>query len=277
MTPGTAVEPAASSEVAALDPALQEAIAAQNAALDQSGLTVQTPILKIGQATTKEVRAEEAEQGEFINSATGEALGTKVEFIITNYHLGRFASDKDSGRAFTASGETIPAHWAPLVGEEFVGTPFSEYPDAEEQFKERVNAGDIKWGSGPLVSTTHNYTGLVVIEGEEGAEDDLVPARLSLQRTNVRAAGKIKTLLGSFRNKAWWEKTFVLTTEKHSYTRGDSYLLVPALGRKTTPDEKQAAVELFQASMQGRVSDNAETAEAPGQTVEPDAKGGLGL
>lgn len=170
----------------------------------------------------------------------------------------------------------IPAHWADLVGEEFVGTPFEEYPDAEEQFKKRVNAKEIPWGKGPLISTTHVFTGLALVEDIESGEVELQPVRLSLQRTNVPAVKKWMTLKQSkLRNKPFWDKTFVLETEKKSYDKGMAYNLKVSVGRDTTKEEKDAAVSLAQAVMAGRVADNAEGAvDAP---VAPDAKGGIDL
>lgn len=238
----------------------------------------QTPILKIGEALTREVQAGEAEAGEFIDTRRGESIGTKCEFITSYFQLGRFASDRESGRAYTAFGTTIPAHWADLVGEEFVDTPFDEYPDAEEQFKARVNRKEIEWGKGPLVSTTYNFTGLVIVPAVEGSddEDEVRPVRLSLKRTNVPSAKKMLTLLRAG-NKPFWEKVLDLGTEKKSYDRGASHLLVVKQGRPTTPEEKAQAAKLALATALGRVTDNQAAAEGPSATVEPDANGGLGV
>lgn len=235
----------------------------------------QTPILKIGQPLTREVQAEQAEPGEFINTLTGDALGDKLGFIIAFYQKGRFAADRDSGRAYVAFGDTIPEAWEPLVGEEFVGTPFAEYPDAEERYKARVNAKEIEWGKGPLVSTTHNFTGLAIVAGPEGSDepDELQPVRLSLQRTNMPAVRKLLTLKkASLRNRPFWDKVFDLGTEKRNFDRGAAHLLTVRLGRDTTAEERLAAVELAQAVVQGRVSAN--DAAGEDKPVEPDSKGG---
>ena len=162
------------------------------------------------------------------------------------------------------------------MGEEFVGTPFAEYPDAEEQYKRRVNNKEIPWGKGPLISTTHVFTGLALVEDIETGEVELQPVRLSLQRTNVPAVKKWMTLKQSkLRNRPFWDKTFVLETEKKSYDKGMAYNLKVSVGRDTTADEKEAAVALAQAVLAGRVADNADGAvDAP---VEPDAKGGMDL
>jgi hypothetical protein len=111
--------------------ALQEtadALAAQQESEYDDDEVLSTPILKVGQALTKEVTEGEAEAGEFINTLTNEGLGDTVEFIPAYYNKGRFASDKKTGRSFVAFGPEIPDNWADLVGEKFVGTPFAEYP-----------------------------------------------------------------------------------------------------------------------------------------------------
>jgi len=240
----------------------------------------QTPILKIGQPLTKEVRAEQAEAGEFINTLTGEGVGDKIGFIVSYYQKGRFAADRDSGRAYVAFGDTIPEAWEPLVGDQFVGTRFDEYPDAEETYKERVNNKEIEWGKGPLVSTTHNFTGFAVVspvEGE-GDEPELQPVRLSLQRTNMPAVRKLLTLKkASLRNRPFWDKVFDLSTSRKQFTKGTAFLLEVKLGRDTTSDERAQAVELAQAVASGRVTDNAATAAADERGAEPEAKGGLGV
>lgn len=234
----------------------------------------QTPILKIGQGLTKEVQAGDAEPGEFINTLTGESLGTKVSFIVSFYQKGRFATD--DGRAYVAFGDTIPEAWADLVGESFVGTPFAEYPDAEEVYKERVNKKEIEWGKGPLVSTTHNFTGLALVETEDG--DDLQPVRLSLQRTNMPAVRKLLTLKkAALRNKPFWEKVFDLSTYKKDFQRGSAHLLDVKLGRATTAEEKAAAVDLAQAVVAGRVASNDAQADENAKPVEPEAQGGLAV
>lgn len=234
-----------------------------------------TPILKIAQPLTREVQADEAEVGEFINTLTGEGIGDAVEFVVAYYQRGRFGADRKTGRAYVAFSADIPSAWGDLVGDEFVGTPFTEYPDAEERYKARVNNKEIEWGSGPLVSTTHNFTGLAIVPGLEGDdEDDLQPVRMSLQRTNMPSVRKIMSLKkGMMRNRPFWDKTFQFGTEKKAFDRGAAYLLTVKLGRETTAEEKALAVELAQAVTAGRVSDN------QGSNVEkteaPDAKGGL--
>ena len=237
------------------------------------------PILKIGQPLTKEVQAEQAEAGEFINTLTGDGVGTKIGFIVSYYQKGRFAADRDSGRAYVAFGDEIPASWSDLVGEEFVGTPFDEYPDAEETYKERVNRKEIPWGKGPLVSTTHNFTGLALVDSVDPDEEpELQPVRLSLQRTNMPAVRRILSLKrAAMRNRPFWDQVFDLGTEKKQFDRGAAHLLTVKLGRPTTSEERAVAAEVAVTVAAGRVVDNQAQAEAASKPVEPDAKGGLAV
>lgn len=239
---------------------------------------VQVPIFKIGQGLTREVQDGEAEAGEFIDTLEGAGVGTKIGFIVSYFQKGRFAADRDSNKAFVAFGDTIPDNWAPLVGEEWVGTPFAEHPDAEETYKERVNNKEIPWGKGPLISTTSNFTGFAVIPSVDPDEpDELRPARLSLQRTNNKVVGKWTSLKRSaLRNKPFWDMVFDLGTVKEQYTRGVAYNLTVAKGRPTTPEERALAVELARTVAAGRVNDNSATA-VDEKAPEPEAKGGLGV
>ena len=230
---------------------------------------------------TKEVKDGDVDSGEFLNTLTGESYGNKVNFVVAFYQKGRAASSRD-GRYFVAIGtDVIPEAWAdhPDVGEEFVGTPFSEFPDAEERYKERVNAGEIEWGKGPLVSTTYNYTGLVLptsIDGED-VEVEPMPVRQSFLRTTKKAHDKLVMLKRStMRNKSWWDAVFTFTTKEQTFGRNTAYVVEAKKARDTSAEEKALAVELASAVMQGRVGDNAEsTADAPAS--EPQRKGGLAV
>lgn len=239
----------------------------------------QVPILKLAQALTKEVKAGDAEAGEFINTLTGESYGTSVDFVVSFFQRGRSASSKD-GRYYVAIGtDLIPEAWKDLVGEEFVGTRFDEHPDAEERYKERVNSGEIKWEKGPLISTTYNYTGLVIpsaIEGDDGEEQEPLPVRISFLRSTKSAHDKLMTLKkATMRNKPFWDVVFTLTSEVKSFGRNDSFIVNVRKGRPTTDVEKGLAVEVAQAVAGGRVRDNAEQAAAGSAPVAPDAAGGL--
>lgn len=282
MTPGTdiATSDANELELTAEQQAAADAIARAQAA-EYSDEPLQTPILKIGQALTKEVEDGNAERGDFINTLTNESLGTAIEFISAFYQKGRFASDDKSGRAFVAFSDTIPASWEPLVGREFVGTPFVEYPEAEEQYARRVNDedGDLHeqgWGHGPLVSTTHNYTGLVLAEDGEGGID-YQPARLSLKRIDVPAHKKLQTLFRAvLRNKPQWDAVIRLTTQAREFGKNKAYTINPSdirIVRKTDPTEKLLGLDVAQAASAGRTqSTGAEDAlqDKPAAVEEPD-------
>jgi hypothetical protein len=269
--PKAEVATTAGSEIEVVDPALQALLDQQDAELVD--VQFNTPILKLAQPLTREVSAGDAEAGEFINTLTGESLGDKVEVVIAAFQKGRAASG-ENGRYFVCvATDTIPESWSDLVGPEWVGTPFSEYPDAEEQYKERVNSGEIEWGKGPKVSTTYVYTVLVLDE-----EGERQPVRLSLLRSTKKASDKILTLKrGLFRAKPFWDKTFELQSAKAEFGRNTSYIINVKLGRDTDPDEKAEAVELATAVFGGRVADNADVAEAGSARVEPEAKGALAV
>lgn len=242
------------------------------------GISFQTPILKVCQALTREVQDDKAEAGDFLNTLTSESLGDRIEFIVSYFSRGRSASDPKTSRYYvTDDFDVIPERWADLVGEDYVGTPFAEYDEAEERYKERVNAKEIPWGKGPLISTTYNYTGFVIVhplEGEEG-EPDLQPVKLSLQRSNKAASDKILTLKRSvLRGKPFWANVFELSTRRRDFDRGTSYVVDAKLGRPTDAGEQAQATELALALGGGRVIDNAEQAEQAAAPVEPDAKGG---
>jgi hypothetical protein len=240
--------------------------------------SISTPIIKIGQGLTREVQEGEAEAGEFIDSLAGEGLGTKIDFIVAYYQTGRFAADRDTGKAYVAFGPTIPANWADLVGEEWVGTAFDEHPDAEEKYKERVNAKEIEWGKGPKISTTHNFTGFALIPSVDPDEpDEMRPARLSLQRTNMKAVRDWKSFKKTrLRNKPFWDLVFNLSTAQNKYLRGVAYNLVVKPGRATDAEERMAAAELARAVAAGRVRDNSATS-ADESAPAPADNGGLAV
>lgn len=249
----------------------------------------QVPILKIGEALTKEVQDDDnpAQAGDFINSLTGASLGREIEFISAYYQPGRFAADRATNKAYVAFGDLIPEAWEPLVGESFVGTRFDEYPDAEEIYRARANDPNdpLEWGKGPLVSTTHNYTGLAVVPERDDLDQiipdlfELQPVRLSLKRTNVSAHRTIAQLrkMSLRPPKEFWSRVFVLKTERKQFTSGASHLVIPTLGRATNAREQEAAVELAMAVAAGRVTDNQADDSGNDRPVEPEAKGGLGL
>ncbi len=270
-----------STEIATRDEAEAAVLAAQEEVLE--GDSFQTPILKLGQPLTSEVRAGDAEAGDFINSLTGENLGNTIEFIVSFYQRGRSARDAKTGDYYLAFGDSIPDSWAPLVGEEFVGTLFTEYPDAEETYKERVNSGQIEWEKGPLVSTTYNYTGHAVlpqVEGDDGPAE-LQAVRLSLQRSNKKSADKIGSIKRSLlHGKPFWDKVFIFETKEDPKSTYGNFILVPKVGRDTTAEERAVASKLATALMGGRVTvkgeeDDTQAGGAP--ATEPAADGALAV
>lgn len=277
MSPGTDLaERDTNTELAVADEIAAQVAAAQEQEYDDEAL--QTPILKIGQALTREVQDGNAAAGEFINTLTGDGLGDTVEFIVAYYNKGRFASDS-TGRAYSSFDKTIPAHWEPLVGEEFVGTPFAEYPEAEEQFKAAVNAKQREWGNGPTVSTTHNYTGLVIVDGEDGPE--LQPARLSLKRIDVPAHRKLQTLLRAvLRGKPTWDVVFHLSTQKREFGKNAAYTINPTdvkIERKTEPDERLLAAQVAEAVLAGRTQSVGAEEALEDRPVAPESPGALAI
>lgn len=244
---------------------------------------LQVPIIKVGQPLTKEVQAEQAEPGEFIDTVIGEGLGNKLDFIVSYFQYGRFAADRETNKGYSAFGDLIPEWWEdlPFIGPGMVGTRFDEHPDAEEQYKARVNAGEIEWGKGPKISTTWNFTGLYIVSPDEDdpdAEEEYAAGRLSLQRTQVPGAKKIIQLKKMrFRNRQFWEYIFEFTTQKKDMAKGPVHLVIPKLGRVTTPYERELASELAINVAAGRVRDNSEQTGDTEAAAEPDAKGGLAV
>lgn len=238
---------------------------------DLGEVTLQVPILKLAQALTKEVKEGDAEPGDFVNTLTGESYGDAVDFVVAYYQRGRSATTPDGRYLVSINDDLIPATWADLVGEEFVGTRFDEHPDADEKYRERVNRKEIEWGKGPLISTTYNYTGLIV-----GEEDEPMPARISFKRATKSAHDKIQTLRAArLRGKPFWDAVFTLSSASKSYGRNDTFIVNVKESRATDITEKQQATELALAVTGGRAVDNSASAEANEQREAPDAVGGL--
>jgi hypothetical protein len=266
-----------SNEVAVREDAAEAILAQQQGEFTPGDVNV--PIMKVGQALTREVEEGSADAGEFINSLTGEGIGKNVGFIIAYYAKGRAGSEGPGERYYTSNDpDIIPAHWADFVGEAFVGTRFDEYPDAEETFKERVNAKEIEWGKGPKISTTHNYTGLVLVSPTEDEDEDPepMPVRLSLKRTDMSAVRAINDLFRyKMRNQPFWARVFDLSTVKKT-GKGTYYNVAAKLGRETTDIEREMALDLAMAVTAGRVQDNSDTSN-PDEKVAPKAEGALGI
>lgn len=264
-----------STEVEKYDDATRAVMEAQEAEFSPGDLHV--PILKIGQALTKEVSNGSAVAGEFINTLTGEGVGNKVGLIVAFYSKGRAGSEGPGERYYTSQNvDIIPPHWGDWLGEQWVGQRFDEHPDAEEMYKERVNRKEIEWGKGPKISTTHNYTGYAIVPALEDAEEEFeyMPVRLSLKRTDMEAVRRINSMFQmKLRNQPKWARVLDLTTVEKT-GKGRYFGVDVKLGRVTTDEEREDALELATAVMQGRVTDNDATAGTD-EKVAPENKGGL--
>lgn len=233
---------------------------------------IQIPLLKIGQSLTDEVQQGDADAGEFINALTREGLGTQIEFVVASYQKGRFfhGDRKNNRRARKAYGlKNVPWPEDP-----FYGQPFTEHPDAEEQYSKRANAGEIEWDKGPPISTTYDFTGHVV--SGLGEDEEPIPVCLSLMRTNSRAARKWATILQAVLRGQFWGSVFVLTTERVQSNAGPHYVVSVKQGRKTTTAEKQRAITLAQVVRSQNVAIVGDDDEAKPK-AEPEAAGGLSV
>lgn len=230
-----------SKDLVAPSAAEQELALAMKADLEgETDLVV--PVLKVCQSLTAEVVEGDAKPGDFLNSLTQENLGNEVGFIVAAYQKGRFYSDKETGRSYAAVGPVAPESWP----DEYAGKAFTSIDDAEERFRELVNAEKIEWGTGPKISTTHNFIGFV--------ENTEVPVRLSLMRTNNAAARKLKTMLRFA--AAPWDTVFILKTEAQRSSRNEPYQSVSVKqGARTTAEQREMAVAIAQAVAGNRVSD----------------------
>lgn len=190
------------------------------------------PLIKLAQSLSAEVQAGKCKPGEYINSITGRVYGDELDFIVVDRFKGRFFSPEDSSKGYAARGDVAPDNWP----KEYAGKRFDELPDAEEVYKERANAGQIEWGSGPPISTTANYIGFV-----KGETD--VPVRVSLMRTHMPAATTINTLIKL--QPAAWDTYVKLGVEEHVNKKGQkSPKVIASEGGPTTEDEKLAAIRL---------------------------------
>lgn len=246
-----------SADLAAEEAAL---VAANQSEVDASEFTV--PVLKLAQPLTDEVTSGEARPGQFILSLTGDAYDGPFEFIVAGKGKGRFRPGRNGERTLVAyDTNEVPESW---TDDPFKGQPFSEHPDAEEQYSARANAGEIEWGSGPPIQTTYNFTGYIV--GED------VPVRISLRRTSAPQAKKWTTLLDAVLRGRYWDKVFVVNSVQQKNDKGAYYVADVKLGRAATAAEKTQAIQLATALRNQKVSVVGETADV---ISEPDAAGGL--
>lgn len=234
---------------ASTDVQTQEAIAAAEelaaefkADLSQDEFIV--PMLVVVQGSTKNPPAD-ARTGDFINKLTGEVFGSEIEFVPAAYYKGRFMADREAGKSYAASSDVVPENWP----EELVGQNFEDLPDAEEQYRLRVNNKEIPWGKGPKIQTTYNFVGFV-----RGTN---VPVRLSFKSTGKAAANKMKALLRVPR--APWDNAVNLRTHGTENATGDSYQeVIVERGAETEAEERMLAVQVAQGvkAQRGRFTDD---------------------
>lgn len=264
MEASTAIEKPQGTEIV---PADEAALASKiRGKVDTASLKV--PLVKLAQALTNEVVDGRAKSGEFINSITTESYGGKFQFIVADTFIGRFARFQSVG--YNAQGAVAPDNWPA----QWAGRTFTEIEDTEENFKARVNAGEIEFGSGPPISTTHNYVGLIVTPDfdERVADNRVLPVRLSLMRKNAKAAETIDYLLLTW--AAPWARTIEVSSSLDKNASGDQfYVAQVSEGEAATTAQRAAAVSLATAAqsakleLQGSDDDNdkpAKPAEAEG-------------
>lgn len=222
--------PEESTDLATISAEEEALITANQQDVDSSEFIV--PILKLAQPLTDEVTAGEAKAGDFVLALTGDVYSPPIEFVVAGKGRGRFRPGRQGTR-------TLVAYDTPLVpwkDDPHFGQPFTEHPDAEEQFKAAVDAGTIDWGHGPPIQTTYNYTGYIV-----GTE---VPVRLSLRRTSAPAARKWNTILDAVLRGRYWDTVFEVGSEQQKNDNGTYYVVTVKQSRKTTTEEKGNAIAL---------------------------------
>lgn len=235
-------------------------IAANQSEVDASEFVI--PILKLGQPLTDEVTEGRAAAGDFILGLTGETFSPPIEFVVAGKGKGRFRPGGKGQRTLVAyDTPTVPDSWS---DDPHKGQPFAEHPDAEEQYKARVDAGEIDWGSGPPIQTTFNYTGYIV-----GSD---VPVRLSLRRTSAPAARKWNTLLDAVLKGRFWDKTFQIGSVMQKNSEGQPfYVVTTEIGRATTAEEKKAAIQLAIALRNNAVKTVGDEEDGPTKAPETPA------
>lgn len=217
------------------------------------------PMLKLAQGLTAEVSDGKAKSGQFVNSLTGEAFDGPLEFIVVDYVKGRFFSPKGGGTYVAFGTDVVPDNWPP----EYAGQHFSDLDDAEEQYAERANRGDIEWGDGPPIRTTYNYVGIPV-------DDPELPVRVSMQRTSKGAARKLNTLIDTAPTP--WARVFSLSAIQQQNDHGVFYVFDVSRGRRTTDDERAAAIELAKSINSAAVNVEFHDDEVEAAPAKPAAK-----
>lgn len=256
------VEKAPSTELEAISAEEQALIEANQSEVDASEFIV--PILKLAQPLTDEVTSGDAKPGDFVLGLTGEAFSPPIEFIVAGKGKGRFKPGRNGTRTLVAYDTAI----VPWQDDPHFGQPFSEHPDAEEQYRARVDAKEIEWGHGPPIQTTYNYTGHIV-----GSE---VPVRMSLRRTSAPAARKWNTLLDAVLRGRYWDQVFEVGSEQTKNDQGAFYVVTVTPKRKTDAEEKRQAIELATA-LRNQAVKTVGDEERSGPVKEPEAAGGLAV
>lgn len=236
-----------STEVATTESAELEAREKQLAAEALGGIDdrdVILPLVKIVQANSKEAATGKCPAGHFLNTLTGRDYGDDLEIIVATTFKGRFYSpdDEEDTNVYVAGDvPVVPSNWPA----DLAGKRFDELPEAEETYRQRVDAGEIEWGRGPEIRTTHNYIGL--------AADDLgIPLRLSLQRTSVPAARVINSLI-RFASTPWAQTIKLGLDQRFDKADRPYYVVTVSSGEQTSVEQRQAAVSLYESYREAEV------------------------
>lgn len=259
-------------EIAPINPAelspAQEAEMAARATADYDEESLTLPLVSLTQSTSKAVKSGKREAGHFVNSLTGKDYGTDAELVVCYAAKGRFFSDRATNTTYVAFGDIVPGNWPA----KWAGKRFDELPEAEETYRERVNTDDdFEWGKGPEIQTTRNFVGYLT-------DNPQMPVRLSLKSTSTPAARKIKAIL-DWSQQAPWYNVIELGQRLTTNARDEDYYVVTAeQGRETTPEERTAAIAMFQQieralSNLQLVGDTDEAAEARAARRESAAEG----
>lgn len=242
-------------ELAAKEQALGEAALAD---LGEADLTL--PMLKLTAGLTRSVIAGKHSPGVYVNSLTGADYGKTPELVVVYSFKGRFYSDRESGQSYSAAAvATAPNFWP----DKYAGQRFDELPDAEETYRERVNAEEIDWGKGPPIRTTFNYVGFLTADPE-------IPVRLSLMRTSKKASDKLQAIL-RWALKAPWHSVIELGVDQKSDAQDNPYFVTTVeQGRETSPEERAKAVQLHQniAAAKDRLNLHGDEDEAAAASAE---------
>jgi hypothetical protein len=263
-----------STELEVISDEEQALINANQEEVDASEFVV--PILKLAQPLTEEVTNGNASAGEYILGLTGDVIEPPFDFVIASKGKGRFRPSREDGERTLVAYDTPNVPWQedPLYG-----TPFAEHPDAEETYSALVNEGKQDWGSGPPIQTTYNYTGYILRPADLDPDEDFpvegIPVRLSLRRTSAPTARKLNTILDGVLRGGYWNKVFRIDSAQKK-NKGTFYIVTAEAARKTTPEEKKAALELAGILRTAAVTTVGED-ESAAKVADVDAEGGLDL